>query len=879
MLSLHPVSSEMGRHYYKEENYYSLNNAGQNSAWQGRGAQELGLAGPIDARTFERLLQGLHPTREEDLRLKTKGSRPRAGIDLTFSAPKSVSLAALVGGDTRLEDAHRMAVSRALDLAEARYAKTRVGSSEARVTEVTENLTVALFHHDTSRAKDPQLHTHCVVLNTVQRADGQWRSLSNEDFYRHSKLLGLVYQNELAREVRTLGYQVEPQANGTFELTGYSEKELRSFSKRREQIAELGATSQKEARQLVLKNRPTKGPPVSRETLQSIWTHEAKALGIKHPIALQRGGEIQNSDARDILKAAVRHSSERDVQFRREDLERFALEAHLSKIEWQDLQRSIRGAETFRELIALQDGRFTTKEALVLERDIIRRLMAGKKASLPLSDIPHDIRANTLGLSQGQKTALEMSISSSDRFMGWQGVAGAGKTFAMRRLRELADAEGVTLRGFAPSAEAAKVLEVESGIQADTVASLLYVPTPRPAGKAREIWIVDEAGLLSARQCAGLMQKADAGSITVILVGDTRQLSSVEAGNPFKLLQQHGMTTAHLTESRRQRDDRLKAAASAMAQGNMQGGLGLLGESIHEIAREKGRLRKIAETYVALPAEDRSKALVLAGTNKMRESLTQLIREGLAKHGVVKSEQKVACLKAKDLTREEARAGLKIEPGNVLVFHAAERRAGIKPGDQLHVTGVDRIGGVIYGALPQGQRVVLGPRNRSSFTVYEVVERSFAVGDQVRWTRNDKTLGLRNGQELRVVAMGEDQMSVKSQNGATYHLTRSMRPFLDHNYVHTVYSAQGKTCDRVLVAADATYGKEALYVAVTRARDKVALFTRARAQMESDAERCLAKGSASDLLPMESPQNILDSGQQKRGERPARQRLGGLRMR
>lgn len=132
----------------------------------------------------------------------------------------------------------------------------------------TGNLIVAQFHHDTSREKDPQLHTHCVVINATQLANGRWQSLHNDILFQQQKLLGMIYQNELAVEVQRLGYAIEPRANGQFELKGYRPDDLQTFSKRREQIlaaVEENATAQ--ARELAtLMTRAPKGKEIPRKT-------------------------------------------------------------------------------------------------------------------------------------------------------------------------------------------------------------------------------------------------------------------------------------------------------------------------------------------------------------------------------------------------------------------------------------------------------------------------------------------------------------------------------------------------------------------------------------------------------------------------------------
>ena len=146
----------------------------------------------------------------------------RGGTDLTFSAPKSVSIQALAGGDVRLLTAHETAVARALDHAET-LAACRVTAEGVTTRQTTGVLAVAQFRHDLSRAADPQLHTHSVVLNVTQRADGQWRALDNEPLYRNKMLLGALYRSELAKEVQALGYEVRiTHGDGRFELAHVS---------------------------------------------------------------------------------------------------------------------------------------------------------------------------------------------------------------------------------------------------------------------------------------------------------------------------------------------------------------------------------------------------------------------------------------------------------------------------------------------------------------------------------------------------------------------------------------------------------------------------------------------------------------------------------
>ncbi len=255
MLSLVRVSAQMAIRYYKEDNYYTKTEGIQESQWIGNGSLALGLTGNVTHQDFKRLLEGNFPidpiekigpkidpkTSLETEKLKTH----RAGTHLTFSAPKTVSLALLVGGDNRIEVAHRDAVAQTLKYVESEFLVTRIGGKNDRKQEKTNSAVIAMFHHDTSRKHDPQLHTHCVVLNGTKRQDGHWRSVHNDPFFENSKLIGLIYQNALAIEIQKLGYGIERKKEGTFEIAGYKREEVLAFSKRSQEIRALFARSKK----------------------------------------------------------------------------------------------------------------------------------------------------------------------------------------------------------------------------------------------------------------------------------------------------------------------------------------------------------------------------------------------------------------------------------------------------------------------------------------------------------------------------------------------------------------------------------------------------------------------------------------------------------
>ena len=296
MLSIGALSSAaQGASYYERDGYYAKDDPEHRdaSAWAGRAAQELGLKGPVDAGTFRAVLEGKVPD-GSDTRLGRRGKdgeiHHRPGRDLTFSAPKSVSIAALVGGDGRIVEAHDRAVAATLAWIEKNAAETRMKDPETgQMRRVGgQKIVAATFRHDTSRNLDPQLHSHAVLANMVQGEDGKWRSMANEGLYARQKLIGMLYRNELAGGLARLGYGIEKtHADGRFEIAGVPRAAIEAFSSRRAEIEaamaerNLGASgdSPRLAERAALMTRAAKRD-IDRDELRGVWAKQAADLGL-----------------------------------------------------------------------------------------------------------------------------------------------------------------------------------------------------------------------------------------------------------------------------------------------------------------------------------------------------------------------------------------------------------------------------------------------------------------------------------------------------------------------------------------------------------------------------------------------------------------------
>ena len=299
MLSIGALASAaQGASYYERDGYYAKDDPDHKaaSAWAGKGAAELGLDGPVDADVFRTVLEGKVPDgsgQQLGRRGKDGEIAHRPGRDLTFSAPKSVSLAALVGGDKRIVDAHDRAVKATLGWIEKNAAETRVQDKETgkMVRAGGQEIVAATFRHDTSRNLDPQLHTHAVLANMVRgpdgTGDGKWRTMANEGLYERQKLIGMLYRNELASGLSRLGYDIEKtHADGRFEIGGVSRAVVEAFSTRRAEIEaamaerNLGtpADNPRLAERSALMTRAAKRD-IDRDELTGVWEKQAADLG------------------------------------------------------------------------------------------------------------------------------------------------------------------------------------------------------------------------------------------------------------------------------------------------------------------------------------------------------------------------------------------------------------------------------------------------------------------------------------------------------------------------------------------------------------------------------------------------------------------------
>ncbi len=663
-----PLSASQARMYHarefaaQQQNYWTRDQQGH-SEWQGRLAGQWDLTGPVRDEHFGWLAEGHHPQTGEQL-VRHQVSRTyegkngkevtsvehRAGWDATFSAPKSVSITALVGGDDRVRLAHRESVRAAFAELE-RYTQARIGN--VHVPETTGKLVAATFEHDTARPVDgyaaPQLHTHAVVFNVTERDNGQTRALQPHEIFVSQRYVTAVYRSELALRLEKLGYELERGKHDQPEIKGYTKEYLEASSPRREQIKdhlrEQGIDGAAAAQIAAHHTRDRKDLLSQEEVLRR---HGELAAQFGHQadrvVAQARArGQYQTRESEISAQRAVTwardHVFERSaVQDRRSILEsalaRGMGETTNASIR-QEFERRVRTGE-FREVAHNGAGpRFTTTGMIRMEREIIARMQEGNRRSSsdPMLVSPH-VRIRTEDrhpeLSAAQQGAVDDILISRQEIVGLDGVAGTGKTTALSVIREAAVAEGYRVEGFAPTSRAAQKL-AEAGMETSTLQKHLTRGEQPDSGEKR-LYVLDESSLASTRQLHEFLHRLQPND-RVLLVGDRRQHEAVEAGRPFAQLQDTGMVTVRLNEIVRQKDPELKRVVEQLARGQVHEAIESLDRQgrVHEIPDHDKRVRAIAEEYAKAP----ERTLVVSPDNRSRMEINACIHAELQRRGIV----------------------------------------------------------------------------------------------------------------------------------------------------------------------------------------------------------------------------------------------------
>ena len=875
----HQLNLKQARRYFREHlrvgDYYSTSQTVVGE-WLGVGAEKLGLRGQVAEKEFLALCDGLHPVTGERLTLRKNSNRldgdklvanRRVFYDFTISPPKSVSVVAL-RQDDRIIELHNRAVRLAMTELE-KFAETRVRKSDQNGERVTGNLVTACFRHDTSRELDPHLHTHCVVFNaTFDPVETRWKALGASGMYRAQKFAENCYYHELAKGLRGLGYEIANNARD-FEIKGVPGSVTARFSKRHHQIDE--ATKNRIEReglrgnvgnlrkQVAHDDRKRKMLNATAERLRPDWesqltSAEKVALESVRPSA---PAPQARADVAGIVAWADEHLFERRSVVNDYEL----VSAALMRGRGEDFDvAALREAIEKRGYIR-EDGtrKITSQAVLRCELGIVVAAHDGRGQHLPLN--PNYPAAPIL--SAEQAVAVKQILESRDFITLFRGSAGTGKSFTLREVTQGLRAAGHPVVVLAPQRQQVSDLSTD-GLAASTLASCLQTKTL----PSRAVVLVDESGQIGGKhmgELVALVQKHDG---RLILSGDTRQHGAVQASDALRAIEEFsGLKAAVLRDIRRQDPARAKSAherafVKSYRQAVKAASSGRIAESfdgldrlgcIREVAPDERR-DALAREYVAI-LDRQERALVVAQTWSEVNAVNEAIRAELQARGRIGSGVVLKSYQTVDLDEAQKRDGRFYQAGQFA--YLIQRYGRFAKGELCPIVGTNQRGVVL---IKNGRRSTLNYRYANRLAIAVERETHVASGDRLQLKFNGKSReghGLTNGELVtvrRVHANGS--LTVEDDRRTVKTLSPQQRLF-NRGYAVTSYASQGKTVDTVLLAdasCRAATNRNQWYVAISRGRKRVVVFTDNKAELRASIEQSGDRGLALEMnLPAPTP--------------------------
>lgn len=773
MLSISKAkSAASGMKYFEADSYYAKKN--EQGEWFGKNTTSLGLETGIQREDFSRILDGYDLDGNELVKNAGTGKR-RSYVDFTFSCPKSVSVLSYV--DTRIEAAHNEAVIKALNEIELNYAITREGAQGSKSYK-TGNIIASRFNHHESRELDPQLHSHCVIMNMTKGMDGKWRSLEMGEMFKNQLYIGQVYRNELAKELQKIGYKIEvsERSKGLFEIAGVKHEIIDEFSTRRKQVLEAKSkyenyniSDAKKAEMACLDSRKFKYDSdveqIRKETQDRLKEYGTSLEKLKNDAleAVQFKADKSKISLNDCLKMALEDITENQSAFKKEDVLLMALKNGLGKYNRDEIKQEF---DNFKGLYKVGEKNiyigktvapnveyYTTKEIANIENGIVlkaERLNGSNKILIDKEKLIESIKyreENGTNYSEGQKQAIEMMCTSNSFINIVQGDAGAGKTFAVKTFKEIMNESGFIVRGFAPTGKASVELQ-SANIKTSTIDSFL-VSNKEDISK-NEIWVVDEAGMLGSRKLAKFINEAEKFKAKVILIGDSKQFKAIEQGKMFSDLQKNQFTGyAEITEVIRQKTKYMIEVVTEFKKRSVEGVENAFkklndAKCINHIANRDKRLETITHDYLT----DREKnvdSIVLTATNKDRTELNQSIRQSLVKNGVVEVGNTYNTLQNSGLSGSKRRFADNYKEGQQIFFE--KEHGSIKKGIQAEIIGLNPQGNTLTIKLKdQDKHIDIDLfKGATKIQAFNVVQKSFGIGDSVITLKNDNKIRVENG--------------------------------------------------------------------------------------------------------------------------------------
>lgn len=862
MISPKPqMSLSNAKTYFREHlavgDYYSESDRVRGE-WQGVGAARLGLRGEISEEAFLRLCEGLDPATGDRLTARLNKVRTEKGkvvanrrvfYDWTIAPPKSVSLVALIE-NPEVVKLHEAAVRVAVAEAE-KYAQTRVRRGRAQWDRQTANVVAALFRHETSRALDPHLHTHCILMNvTYDEVEGRWKALQTHDMLKARRMVDAVYNSVLCEGLVKMGYKIERRVD-TYEIAGIDRKLVEKFSKRHMSIEEkalamvaAGMASAAELPKLrdriAHEERERKIKDADGVSLRKKWLEEmtpAERLAVlKSRDHRRRELAAVPDPVRDVNKAV---ELAREIIFERNsvvdarEVERVALMQTLgSGIRVDDVRGAMAANGILREP---GTNDVTSVETLKAEMDVVAMARAGRGTMAPINAA---VDASGPGLDAEQAGAVQELCAFTGFVTRFRGVAGAGKSNSLVKLCAVIEAAGLPLVVLAPQTQQAQEMRDKGMATAATLASFLARGEVSPGA----VVVLDEAGQVSTRDLRELLEKVKAGGGRVIMSGDTRQHGSVQASDALIALERFGqIECSEIRKVWRQDPSKARDAGERKRIEELRDAVvdaadGMVARSLAKL-EGIGAVRQVAPEVVAEQAavsyvEARESGRVVLAVSQTRQgaaAVNDAVAERLAERGHVKDAAEYECLVVRDLVTAERRDRAQYQVGTEVVF--VRNYGANKRGEVARVIHVDQDTVLLEPKAGELKARRLSLNHAGRWNIVDRKTLSIGVGTRLQVKFNGTSReghAIVNGELVTVAAVHKDgALRVRDLRGEFKTIDADKR-LVNLGYCVTSYGSQGKTVDVVVLADSgselATDAKQ-WYVSISRARREAVVIT------------------------------------------------------
>jgi len=856
------TSSGSARNYFEMDTYY-LNNEFEQGSFYGGLKDELGLD-EFNLKDFDKLLMGQNLEGEQLLRLTSKdfdenGERKRAACDLTFAADKDVSILYEVSDDemkAKIRDAFNSSIDKALDFAEENYSYTK-DRNNMKGKKAESKMLFTRFDHSESRNDDMHLHVHALAMNMIKDENGNWRSVEFNQIMHNHQLIGQIQRNEFAKELMAMGVDLEISSvkNGTFK-TKAVEKEVRDmFSTRSKQIQEemeaSGQTSYKATHTAQKQTAKWKDKNKDRQQIQeeNIARLEAAGADISKYKELKNDLKIRQLDERAAVEIAIRDLTNKKSVFSKEDVLKHSLKVGL--LTNIDVNLVAQEFEKYHELITIdrEKNQFTTLEVLQKEEYIFS--LKNQKNFSVTNDKEQIAKAISefedkkgFTLKDGQTELANTVLSSDSKFIAAQGVAGAGKSTSLEIVKNVAEQNGINVVALAPTGTATDNLAKEAGIkQSMTVAKFLK---ENGSDIKDSLVIVDEAGMMGLRDTHDLMKIAEENNLKVVFSGDMNQKKSISQGDIFAGLQRKGFETINLSEGNRQKNEKMKLAVKNILDRDILAGLEILKDTTSEISDTKERLSAAKAEYL----KDKDNSLLITTTNNDRIELNKAIRDDLIAKKDIRHSKEFNLRETINLSDLEKRSAIHYKADQKVFL--SKNIGSISAGREAIIKEVD---------IDNNKIVIEHQGKKKTFTetvdlteagdklnLFDDVKRDLGIGEKVIMKKNDKKLGLSNGQMGVITDMYKDKITVKFDKKEVSFST-SQYKYINHAYAITDFASQGKTTDKVIAVANSQAASfNDFYTQITRAKNEAVIITDNLEELQQRAARDSTKLNASELI-------------------------------